>query len=196
MLGCSRRSAPVWRVDGESKAGVQLEAVVRQAVAPTLRHSRIDDGRVDTQGRQHVHHRPSAQQHHRVSLQNRPRSWSLKSLSARTSWRRGAPVRRTAGVCDSGSSAVRRRGLLGRPTSRCRPPQPTPEPPEPSPTLPPPPPSRPSPLTVPRVPPASPRARQRRPRELGAPPACKKLSGGVLAWLSVWSEVQTCIWPS
>ena len=27
-------------------------------------------------------------------------------------------------------------------------------------------------------------------------PACKKLSGGVLAWLSVWSEVQTYIWPS
>ena len=26
--------------------------------------------------------------------------------------------------------------------------------------------------------------------------ACKKLSGGVLVWLSVWSEVQTCIWPS
>ena len=26
--------------------------------------------------------------------------------------------------------------------------------------------------------------------------ACKKLSGGVLAWLSVWSEVQTCLWPS
>ena len=26
--------------------------------------------------------------------------------------------------------------------------------------------------------------------------ACKKLSGGVLAWLSVWSEVQACIWPS
>jgi len=25
-------------------------------------------------------------------------------------------------------------------------------------------------------------------------PACKN-SGGVLAWLSVWSEVQTCIWP-
>ena len=24
----------------------------------------------------------------------------------------------------------------------------------------------------------------------------KKLSGGVLAWLSVWSEVQNCIWPS
>jgi len=23
--------------------------------------------------------------------------------------------------------------------------------------------------------------------------ACKKLSGGVLAWLSVWSEVQICI---
>jgi len=27
-------------------------------------------------------------------------------------------------------------------------------------------------------------------------PACKKLSGGVLALLSVWSKVQTCIWPS
>ena len=27
-------------------------------------------------------------------------------------------------------------------------------------------------------------------------PACKKLSGGVLAWLSVWSEVQTYICPS
>jgi len=27
-------------------------------------------------------------------------------------------------------------------------------------------------------------------------PACKKLSGGVLAWLSVWSAVQTCIRPS
>ena len=27
-------------------------------------------------------------------------------------------------------------------------------------------------------------------------PACKKLSGGVLAWLSVWSEVQTCICSS
>jgi len=27
-------------------------------------------------------------------------------------------------------------------------------------------------------------------------PACKKLSGGVLAWLSVWGEVQTCIRPS
>ena len=24
----------------------------------------------------------------------------------------------------------------------------------------------------------------------------QKTSGGVLAWLSVWSEVQTCIWPS
>jgi len=22
------------------------------------------------------------------------------------------------------------------------------------------------------------------------------VSGGVLAWLSIWSEVQTCIWPS
>jgi len=28
-------------------------------------------------------------------------------------------------------------------------------------------------------------------------PACKKhKSGGVLVWLSVWSKVQTCIWPS
>ena len=27
-------------------------------------------------------------------------------------------------------------------------------------------------------------------------PACKKLSGVVLAWLSVWSKVQTGIWPS
>jgi len=27
-------------------------------------------------------------------------------------------------------------------------------------------------------------------------PACKKLSGEVLAWLSVWSEVQICIWLS
>ena len=27
-------------------------------------------------------------------------------------------------------------------------------------------------------------------------PACKKLSDEVLAWLSVWSEVQACIWPS
>ena len=27
-------------------------------------------------------------------------------------------------------------------------------------------------------------------------PASKKLSGGVLAWLSVWGEVHICIWPS
>jgi len=27
-------------------------------------------------------------------------------------------------------------------------------------------------------------------------PACKKMSDGVLAWLSVWCEVLTCIWPS
>ena len=27
-------------------------------------------------------------------------------------------------------------------------------------------------------------------------PSCRKLSGGVLAWLSVWSEVQTCVWSS
>ena len=27
-------------------------------------------------------------------------------------------------------------------------------------------------------------------------PACKKMSGGVLVWLSVWSKVQTCIWSS
>ena len=27
-------------------------------------------------------------------------------------------------------------------------------------------------------------------------PACKKQSGGVLVWLSVWSEVQACIWLS
>jgi len=27
-------------------------------------------------------------------------------------------------------------------------------------------------------------------------PACKKLSGEVLAWLSVWSKVQTCLWLS
>ena len=26
--------------------------------------------------------------------------------------------------------------------------------------------------------------------------ACKKPSGEVLAWLSVWSKVQTCMWPS
>jgi len=27
-------------------------------------------------------------------------------------------------------------------------------------------------------------------------PACKTFRGGVLSWLSVWSTVQTCIWPS
>ena len=27
-------------------------------------------------------------------------------------------------------------------------------------------------------------------------PACRKLSGGLLVWLSAWSEVRTCIWPS
>jgi len=27
-------------------------------------------------------------------------------------------------------------------------------------------------------------------------PACKKLSGRMLVWLSVWGEVQICIWPS
>ena len=27
-------------------------------------------------------------------------------------------------------------------------------------------------------------------------PVCKKLSSEVLAWLSVWSEAQTSIWPS
>jgi len=27
-------------------------------------------------------------------------------------------------------------------------------------------------------------------------PACKKLSDEVLAWLSVWGELQICIWPS
>ena len=27
-------------------------------------------------------------------------------------------------------------------------------------------------------------------------PACKKQSGGVLVWLSVWSKVQACIRPS
>ena len=30
----------------------------------------------------------------------------------------------------------------------------------------------------------------------GRASACKKLSVGVLAWLSLWSEVQTCIWLS
>jgi len=27
-------------------------------------------------------------------------------------------------------------------------------------------------------------------------PACKKLGGGLLAWLFVWSDVQICICPS
>jgi len=27
-------------------------------------------------------------------------------------------------------------------------------------------------------------------------PACKRMSGGVLAWLSVWSEMHTCILPN
>jgi len=27
-------------------------------------------------------------------------------------------------------------------------------------------------------------------------PACKKTEWWGAAWLSVWSEVQTCIWPS
>jgi len=27
-------------------------------------------------------------------------------------------------------------------------------------------------------------------------PARKKLNDEVLVWLSVWSEVQTCMWPS
>jgi len=26
--------------------------------------------------------------------------------------------------------------------------------------------------------------------------ACKNLSGGVLAWLSVWDKMQICVWPS
>jgi len=26
--------------------------------------------------------------------------------------------------------------------------------------------------------------------------ACKKLIGGMLAWLSLWGKVQICIWPS
>jgi len=33
-------------------------------------------------------------------------------------------------------------------------------------------------------------------RQEGHPACKKKLSGGVLAWLSVWSDVQTGIWPS
>jgi len=27
-------------------------------------------------------------------------------------------------------------------------------------------------------------------------PACKKLTGGMLAWLCVWGKMQICIWPS
>jgi len=27
-------------------------------------------------------------------------------------------------------------------------------------------------------------------------PACKKQNGGMLVWLFVYSEMQTCIWPS
>jgi len=27
-------------------------------------------------------------------------------------------------------------------------------------------------------------------------PACKKLSGGILAWLCVWVRVQISIWPA
>jgi len=30
----------------------------------------------------------------------------------------------------------------------------------------------------------------------GRAPACKKPSGGMLAWLCVWVKVQICIWPS
>ena len=33
-------------------------------------------------------------------------------------------------------------------------------------------------------------------RQQEGQPACKKLSGGMLAWLCVWGEVQICIWPS
>jgi len=33
-------------------------------------------------------------------------------------------------------------------------------------------------------------------RQEGHPACKKKLSGGVLAWLSVWSEVQTCTCPA
>ena len=33
-------------------------------------------------------------------------------------------------------------------------------------------------------------------RQEGHPACKKKLSGEVLAWLSVWSKVQICIWPS
>jgi len=27
-------------------------------------------------------------------------------------------------------------------------------------------------------------------------PFCKRLSDGVLAWLSIWRDLQICIWPS
>jgi len=27
-------------------------------------------------------------------------------------------------------------------------------------------------------------------------PACKKMSGSILVWLSVWGKEQICIWPS
>jgi len=33
-------------------------------------------------------------------------------------------------------------------------------------------------------------------RQEGHPAYKKILSGGVLAWLSVWSEMKTCMWPS
>jgi len=33
-------------------------------------------------------------------------------------------------------------------------------------------------------------------RQEGHPAGKKLLSGGVLAWLSVWSEMQTYMWPS
>jgi len=33
-------------------------------------------------------------------------------------------------------------------------------------------------------------------RQEGHPTGKNYLNGGVLAWLSVWSEMQTCIWPS
>jgi len=33
-------------------------------------------------------------------------------------------------------------------------------------------------------------------RQEGHPACKKKQSGVVLVWLSVWSKVQTCIWPS
>ena len=33
-------------------------------------------------------------------------------------------------------------------------------------------------------------------RHQGGHPACKKLSGGMLAWLCVWVKVQICTWPN